>query len=133
MLLRRAESLAEGGAFGPLPKFMSKQLSRTKEMSEVPGWSAEEETKRRENWYEARHQEFKVDRARYASPNLHKIPAKEDPDQIEARCYITFWEILKRAKVKHLRSEPIYNCPIHDNAPKDRRDHAAAEDRRGAG
>ena len=128
MLLRRAESIAEGGAFGQLGKFLSKQLSQAKVMSEVQGWSQEGELKRREEWYNAKTRECKVDRARYMGLTLNKIPVKDDPDNIEARCFTTFWDIMKRAKVKFLRSEPLYNCPIHDNAAKNRRDHVKAED-----
>ena len=128
MLLRRAENLADGGAFGELPRFMSRQLARTKAMSEVKGWSPEGELKRREEWYAKRTYECKVDRARCSDATLQRIRAKDDPDDITARCSKTFWDIIERAKVKFLRSEPIYNCPIHDNAAKNRRDHAAAED-----
>ncbi len=38
MIVRRAESLADGGMYGPLSAFLSTQLIRAKEMSEVEGW-----------------------------------------------------------------------------------------------
>ena len=116
MLMRKAESLAESGLYGPLTPFLAKQVSRAKEVSTAVGWDGATEMERREEWFNDREDAHRVDRATYARLPLQKVRATDDPEGFEARSFNTFWGIIKRAKVRFLRSEPIYNCPIHTNA-----------------
>ena len=71
---------------------------------------------------------LRFERAFFNDSSLKKIPVGEDPDEIEARSIDTFWDILRRAKVKFRRSEPLYNCNIHKFADRNRRQLAAAHD-----
>jgi hypothetical protein len=57
-----------------------------------------------------------VDRAASDSTYLRLINVSEDPHGMCPRSFPTFWSMIDRAKVRYLRSEPIYTCPLHDSA-----------------
>ena len=129
MLMRRAESFVESGIYQSPGGHMAKQINRAREMSAVEGWDQGEELERREDFFKDREYEARVERAKFVRTPLQKIRTSDDPDKIEARSYNIFWEILSRAKIRFLRSEPIYNCPIHANADLNRRQLAAVQDK----
>ena len=97
--------MADSGLYGPLTSSLAKQLARAKEMSAAEGWDESEELERRTEWFKDQVTDLKWDRAKYKRAPL-KIRTTDDPDQIEARSFNTFWDIIKRAKVRYLRSEP---------------------------
>ena len=128
MLVRKAESLVQSGLYRSLSHHLAKQLSRAKEMSAVEGWDQLDEMQRREEWFNAREYDDRVERAKRVRVHMPVIKTTDDPDQIEARSFTTFWDIIQRAGVRFLRSEPIYNCPIHATAAQNRRQLAAVQD-----
>jgi hypothetical protein len=128
MLVRKAEVMADSGLYGPLTSFLAKQLARANEMSAAEGWDQSDEMQRRAEWFKDQLSDHREERAKYVKAPLNHVRTTDDPDQMEARSFSTFWAILKRANVRHLRSEPIFNCPIHLEAPANRRKLAAVQD-----
>ena len=55
----------DGGMYGPLSAFLSTQLIRAKEMSEVEGWRQVDELNRRAEWFNRHVTVSRGDRARY--------------------------------------------------------------------
>jgi hypothetical protein len=76
----------------------------------------------------SRVESFRADRVVEGAQFLTKIGTTDDPHGLTARSFNNFWDILKRAKVRYLRSEPIYNCPIHLEADRNVRKLAEAQD-----
>ena len=126
MLVRRAESLAQEGLYGPLSVFLSNAVERATEMSKEPGWCQLGELERRERAYALIVDDARYDRIMTEASHLQKISVALDPDNIKARSSTTFWAILHRAQVRFRRSDPIWNCPIHAKAGRNRRQLAAA-------
>ena len=100
-----------------MSEFLTHEFGKAKKLSEAQGWSEQEEIDGRDAWYSDQCKASLVDRAASDSTYLRLVNVTEDPHAMCPRSFATFWAMLSRAKVRFLRSEPIHNCPLHDNAP----------------
>ena len=84
-------------------------------MSADPDWSQVEELGRREEWYRRRTAAMRENRAANSTKSLSRIAVDDDPDNIKARNFDTFWDILRRYGVRFVRARPDHQCEIHKN------------------
>ena len=123
-LVRRAaeRSHADRTLHGPLDQFLLSRLEVANRMSSAPGWSEVGELARRREWYIARLETMRTERAAGGkNTSLQDIAVKVDPDSIHARSETTFWRIIKRCGVRFVTATPNHNCEIHKNAEVDKR------------
>jgi hypothetical protein len=99
-ILSRAEVIAASGIFESegLSQFLKQNLEKKLE---------DDDLEMRHDFFMSRVEYFRTDRVSVGSQSLNKIGTVDDPHGLTARSFNTFWDILKRAKVRYLRSEPI--------------------------
>lgn len=128
-ICRRAKALGEAREL-PMDTFLETNLVVAERMATAQGWTIHGELLRRTDHFTHQLQEAKLARALAGEMTAHLQHPRTgaDPDGISPRCYKTFWDILKRSGTRWLRSEPLYQCPIHEKGPARVRQLAKLQD-----